>query len=97
MSASENWRFETKQIHSGAQPDPVTKARATPAPNRSGAAPTILFGRIICRRTSSTSPGASPQPRTTGASGSGRVFKASPFKVVAPAPESGASRLWNQS
>ncbi|GMA26873.1 bifunctional o-acetylhomoserine/o-acetylserine sulfhydrylase [Arenivirga flava] len=24
------WRFETKQIHSGAQPDPVTKARATP-------------------------------------------------------------------
>ena len=30
MSASENWRFETKQIHSGAQPDPVTKARATP-------------------------------------------------------------------
>ena len=27
---SENWRFETKQIHSGAQPDPVTKARATP-------------------------------------------------------------------
>ena len=30
MAASENWRFETKQIHSGAQPDPVTKARATP-------------------------------------------------------------------
>ena len=30
MSASENWRFETKQVHSGAQPDPVTKARATP-------------------------------------------------------------------
>ncbi|KQT74321.1 bifunctional o-acetylhomoserine/o-acetylserine sulfhydrylase [Microbacterium sp. Leaf436] len=30
MSASENWRFETKQIHTGAQPDPVTKARATP-------------------------------------------------------------------
>ncbi|GAB3615962.1 bifunctional o-acetylhomoserine/o-acetylserine sulfhydrylase [Okibacterium endophyticum] len=25
-----NWQFETKQIHSGAQPDPVTKARATP-------------------------------------------------------------------
>jgi O-acetylhomoserine (thiol)-lyase len=24
------WRFETKQIHTGAQPDPVTKARATP-------------------------------------------------------------------
>src|SRR3954447_12285530 len=30
MSAPENWRFETKQIHSGSQPDPVTKARATP-------------------------------------------------------------------
>ena len=30
MAAPENWRFETKQIHSGAQPDPVTKARATP-------------------------------------------------------------------
>ena len=30
MSASENWRFETTQIHAGAQPDPVTKARATP-------------------------------------------------------------------
>ena len=30
MSAPENWRFETKQIHSGAQPDPTTKARATP-------------------------------------------------------------------
>ncbi|WP_424447339.1 bifunctional o-acetylhomoserine/o-acetylserine sulfhydrylase [Microbacterium arborescens] len=30
MSASENWRFETKQIHTGAAPDPVTKARATP-------------------------------------------------------------------
>ncbi|MCD2499804.1 MULTISPECIES: bifunctional o-acetylhomoserine/o-acetylserine sulfhydrylase [Microbacterium] len=27
---SDNWRFETKQIHSGAQPDPVTGARATP-------------------------------------------------------------------
>ncbi|RLP76109.1 bifunctional o-acetylhomoserine/o-acetylserine sulfhydrylase [Mycetocola tolaasinivorans] len=25
-----NWRFETKQIHSGAAPDPVTGARATP-------------------------------------------------------------------
>jgi O-acetylhomoserine (thiol)-lyase len=24
------WKFETKQIHSGAQPDPVTNARATP-------------------------------------------------------------------
>ena len=30
MSAPENWRFETTQIHAGAQPDPVTKARATP-------------------------------------------------------------------
>ncbi|MGM7666239.1 bifunctional o-acetylhomoserine/o-acetylserine sulfhydrylase [Microbacterium sp. A93] len=30
MSAAETWRFETKQIHSGAAPDPVTKARATP-------------------------------------------------------------------
>ncbi|TQL48551.1 O-acetylhomoserine sulfhydrylase [Homoserinimonas aerilata] len=27
---SDNWKFETKQIHSGAQPDPVTNARATP-------------------------------------------------------------------
>ncbi|MDQ1554129.1 MAG: O-acetylhomoserine (thiol)-lyase [Microbacteriaceae bacterium] len=25
-----DWKFETKQIHSGAQPDPVTNARATP-------------------------------------------------------------------
>ena len=25
-----DWKFETKQIHTGAQPDPVTKARATP-------------------------------------------------------------------
>jgi len=24
------WKFETKQVHSGAQPDPVTNARATP-------------------------------------------------------------------
>jgi O-acetylhomoserine (thiol)-lyase len=30
MSAPENWRFETKQVHSGAAPDPTTKARATP-------------------------------------------------------------------
>lgn len=30
MSAPENWRFETTQIHAGAAPDPVTKARATP-------------------------------------------------------------------
>ena len=30
---SENWRFETTQIHAGAQPDPVTGARATPIYN----------------------------------------------------------------
>lgn len=30
MTDPEKWRFETKQIHSGAAPDPVTKARATP-------------------------------------------------------------------
>ena len=24
------WKFETKQVHSGARPDPVTNARATP-------------------------------------------------------------------
>ena len=30
MSAPESWRFETTQIHAGAAPDPVTKARATP-------------------------------------------------------------------
>ncbi|WP_067245015.1 bifunctional o-acetylhomoserine/o-acetylserine sulfhydrylase [Microbacterium resistens] len=30
MSDIDNWRFETKQIHAGAAPDPVTKARATP-------------------------------------------------------------------
>mgnify|MGYP003557360611 FL=1 len=29
-NSPENWRFETKQVHSGASPDPVTKARATP-------------------------------------------------------------------
>jgi O-acetylhomoserine (thiol)-lyase len=27
---TENWRFETRQVHSGAQPDPTTGARATP-------------------------------------------------------------------
>ncbi|MFC7790139.1 bifunctional o-acetylhomoserine/o-acetylserine sulfhydrylase [Microbacterium sp. MAHUQ-60] len=27
---AEDWRFETKQIHSGAAPDPVTGSRATP-------------------------------------------------------------------
>lgn len=26
----QNWRFETKQVHSGAQPDPTTNARAVP-------------------------------------------------------------------
>lgn len=30
MSNAADWRFETKQVHSGAAPDPVTKARATP-------------------------------------------------------------------
>ena len=25
-----DWKFETKQIHAGAAPDPVTNARATP-------------------------------------------------------------------
>ncbi|WP_104082836.1 bifunctional o-acetylhomoserine/o-acetylserine sulfhydrylase [Cryobacterium sp. Y11] len=27
---SSSWKFETKQVHSGAQPDPTTNARATP-------------------------------------------------------------------
>jgi O-acetylhomoserine (thiol)-lyase len=30
MSETADWKFETKQIHSGAAPDPVTNARATP-------------------------------------------------------------------
>ncbi|MCI2958090.1 bifunctional o-acetylhomoserine/o-acetylserine sulfhydrylase [Agromyces atrinae] len=30
MSDAAGWRFETKQVHSGAQPDPTTNARATP-------------------------------------------------------------------
>ena len=30
MSDTHDWKFETKQIHSGAQPDPTTNARATP-------------------------------------------------------------------
>lgn len=30
MSEAQNWQFETKQIHAGAAPDPVTKSRATP-------------------------------------------------------------------
>ena len=25
MSEAQNWQFETKQIHAGAAPDPVTK------------------------------------------------------------------------
>jgi O-acetylhomoserine (thiol)-lyase len=30
MTDASTWKFETKQIHSGAAPDPVTNARATP-------------------------------------------------------------------
>ncbi|GAA3589609.1 bifunctional o-acetylhomoserine/o-acetylserine sulfhydrylase [Klugiella xanthotipulae] len=30
MTDSSSWQFETKQVHSGAQPDPTTGARATP-------------------------------------------------------------------
>ena len=30
MSTSEQWSFETRQIHAGAAPDPVTGSRATP-------------------------------------------------------------------
>jgi O-acetylhomoserine (thiol)-lyase len=30
MTDADQWQFETKQIHSGAAPDPVTNARATP-------------------------------------------------------------------
>jgi O-acetylhomoserine (thiol)-lyase len=30
MTDSADWQFETKQIHTGAAPDPVTNARATP-------------------------------------------------------------------
>ncbi|MBW8871113.1 MAG: bifunctional o-acetylhomoserine/o-acetylserine sulfhydrylase [Leifsonia sp.] len=30
MRCAADWRFETKQVHSGAAPDPVTHARATP-------------------------------------------------------------------
>ena len=30
MSDTADWRFETKQVHSGAAPDPTTHARATP-------------------------------------------------------------------
>ncbi|QEE62654.1 bifunctional o-acetylhomoserine/o-acetylserine sulfhydrylase [Salinibacterium sp. dk2585] len=29
-TVSDDWKFETKQIHAGAAPDPVTNARATP-------------------------------------------------------------------
>ena len=30
MTDTSGWKFETKQIHSGAAPDPATNARATP-------------------------------------------------------------------
>lgn len=30
MSDTADWKFETKQVHSGAHPDPATNARATP-------------------------------------------------------------------
>jgi O-acetylhomoserine (thiol)-lyase len=30
MTDAADWQFETKQIHTGAAPDPVTNARATP-------------------------------------------------------------------
>ena len=30
MSDNADWKFETKQIHSGASPDPTTNSRATP-------------------------------------------------------------------
>ena len=30
MSDTSAWKFETKQVHAGARPDPVTNARATP-------------------------------------------------------------------
>ncbi|MEO8907428.1 MAG: PLP-dependent transferase, partial [Microbacteriaceae bacterium] len=30
MTDAEQWQFETKQIHSGAAPDPTTNSRATP-------------------------------------------------------------------
>jgi O-acetylhomoserine (thiol)-lyase len=30
MTNPANWKFETKQVHSGAQPDPTTNARAVP-------------------------------------------------------------------
>jgi O-acetylhomoserine (thiol)-lyase len=30
MTNAADWKFETKQVHSGASPDPVTNARATP-------------------------------------------------------------------
>ena len=30
MTNAAEWKFETKQVHSGASPDPVTNARATP-------------------------------------------------------------------
>ena len=30
MTNEQTWRFETKQVHTGAQPDPTTKSRAVP-------------------------------------------------------------------
>ncbi|MBC9926620.1 MULTISPECIES: bifunctional o-acetylhomoserine/o-acetylserine sulfhydrylase [unclassified Leucobacter] len=30
MTNEQSWRFETKQVHTGAQPDPTTKSRAVP-------------------------------------------------------------------
>ncbi len=33
MTDHASWRFETKQIHAGSEPDPVTNARATPIYN----------------------------------------------------------------
>jgi len=30
MTNEQNWKFETKQVHSGAQPDPTTNSRAVP-------------------------------------------------------------------
>lgn len=33
MTDHTSWRFETKQIHAGSEPDPVTNARATPLYN----------------------------------------------------------------
>ena len=61
MSAPENWRFETKQIHSGAQPDPVTKARATPIYQTTS----YVFDNATTRRTSSRSPSSATSTRAS--------------------------------